>query len=267
MSLVSLPTSIRVSAAKRVASQRSLHTTSSARASVLFALGALSNSRETAHFNKISGLPRYEHSPPLKIIKTSEVDAHPLPTPSRPAISSNAWLSTRSASVLQAWDEKALKIGRIVLSDQARQVNRMRHAMEGAKRRQAKSDAMLKRERLLWRSERSRLQKDMRSAVFWILASIGTATCLAAWRFFPGASSRTDTTDMGRKIAARAATAMPLPAAVVTSDPATKSSAMPSSAVAPKDRPAPMAAAVTKSKPQPPAYSWMKGLLWKQTSS
>lgn len=43
-------------------------------ASLLFALSALSNSRETQHFNKATKLSRVEHSPALKLIQTSEVD-------------------------------------------------------------------------------------------------------------------------------------------------------------------------------------------------
>ena len=52
-------------------------------ASILFALSALSNSRETQHFNKATRLSRVEHSPALKLIKTSEVDPYPLPEQAR----------------------------------------------------------------------------------------------------------------------------------------------------------------------------------------
>ena len=271
MSLTTLPASIRIATAKSVVGQRALHTTSSARASILFALGALSNSRETAHFNRVSGLPRYEHSPPLKIIKTSEVDAHPLPTPTRPALTVDAWSSAKSTSALQIWDDRALKIGRVFLSEQARQSQRMRHAMAKAKRRQAKSDAQLKRERSLWHSERVRLERDIRSAVLWILGAIGTATALAAWRFWPETGSRSSSGDMGRKIAARAASAMPLPAAVVA-DPVIISPAMSSPAIVQNGGPiaSPASASATPTptrKPETSAPSWIKGLFWKQPSS
>ena len=264
MSLASLPASLRTAAAKTAVCQRPFHTSSSAKASVLFALGALSNSRETAHFNKISGLPRYEHSPPLKIIKTSEVDAHPLPTPTRPAPPSSPWRLERSSTALQIWDEKALKIGRVFLSNQARQSNRLRHAMARMKRKQAVQDALVKRERLSWQQERSRLQNDLRAAVIWILASIGVATALAAWRFFPGVAEPRTPADLGRKIAARASTAMPLPAAV-TSEKTTTLPASPPVAAASGGTELVHAISVSTSKDT--KSSWLKGLFWKQQSS
>lgn len=57
--------------------------------SPLFALQALSNSRETQHFNKASGLSRVEHSPNLELLRASEVDpfkrkAVPPAVPNRP---------------------------------------------------------------------------------------------------------------------------------------------------------------------------------------
>ena len=160
---------------------RSLHTSATSRASILFALGALSNSRETQHFNKLTRLPRIEHSPPLKLIKTSEVDPFPLPTPSKPAPRSNAWHVGSPGSALRVWDDKALKIGRVVLADQARQTHRLQRALARAKRRQIKQDALIKKDKLAWQQERQKLQKDMRAAGTWILLSIGTATALATW--------------------------------------------------------------------------------------
>lgn len=74
MSLTRLPAELR----RRAACQ---HTCALAplqqqrrQASILFALSALSNSRETQHFNKATKLSRVEHSPALKLIQTSEVD-------------------------------------------------------------------------------------------------------------------------------------------------------------------------------------------------
>lgn len=262
MSLIRLPVSLRTAAAKSAASQRTLHTTSSSRAGVLFALGALSNSRETAHFNKLSGLPRYEHSPPLKLVKTGEVDVYPCPTPSAPAPPSTAWASSRPGSASWVWDDKALRIGRVFLSNQARQSQRLRHAMALVKRRQAMQDALLKKERLLWQHERSRLKRDMRSAVLWILASIGTATALAAWRFFPEASARTGSADMGRKLAARAATAMPLPAAVV-SEPTAVPLALSATMTTEKGATNPELTPIADKSHR----SWFNGAFWKQSAA
>ena len=196
---------------------RSLHTSSPTRASILFALGALSNSRETQHFNKLTRLSRVEHSPPLKLIKTSEVDPFPLPTPSRSTPPPHARAPGGVQSALRVWDKKALQIGRVFLADQARHTHRLRSALNQVKRRQAKQDALMRRDKLSWQQERLKLQKDMRAAGIWILASIGVATALATWRFFPELGMRAESGDMGRKIAARAAAAMPLPAAVSAS--------------------------------------------------
>lgn len=241
--------------------QRTFHTTSAARASILFALGALSNSRETAHFNKISRLSRIEHSPPLKLIKTSEIDPHPLPIPPKASPPSSAWTSTRSTAALKVWDNQALNIGRVLLSNQARQSRKLRHAFTRIKRRQAMQDALVKQERLLWQQERSRLQRDMRAAGYWILALVATATVLATWRFFPDTSTRPKSVDVGRKIAARAASAMPLPAATV-SEPMATTHVMPSLTPPPAD------GKVTRTTRDPPAdvakSSWWKGLFWKQ---
>lgn len=69
MSLVRAPSSLR----RRVASSLTRHQ-QRRHNSPFFALGKLSNARETQHFNRASKLSRVEHSPPLKLIQTSEVD-------------------------------------------------------------------------------------------------------------------------------------------------------------------------------------------------
>src|ERR1700743_2673466 len=120
MSFTRLPSVFRRCAVRKSAStwaKRGLHTTSAPRASVLFALGALSNSRETQHFNKLSRLSRVEHSPPLKLIKTSEVDPSPLPTPPKVTL---VHKRHDKASPLRLWNDKALQIGRAFLADEER---------------------------------------------------------------------------------------------------------------------------------------------------
>lgn len=57
----------------QIASLRTFSTTSTNRASPLFALSALSNRNETAHFAQISRLNRVNHSPALELIQESEV--------------------------------------------------------------------------------------------------------------------------------------------------------------------------------------------------
>ena len=269
MSFTSLPSALRVRAAGSTFSavyQRSFHTATPCRASILFALGALSNSRETQHFNKLTRLPRVEHSPPLKLIKTSEVDPFPLPTPPKPAPRSDAWLIRSPKTALRVWDNRALQIGRVFLTEQARQTHRLRQALGRAKRRQARLDAMTKRDKLAWHQERLKLQREMRAAGTWILLLVGTATALATWRFWPETDHRTDSGALGRKIAARAAAAMPLPAAVSSE-----------SIVAIASPPVPLVVPVENEKtasvqpnasvetiPATTGSSWWKSLFWKQ---
>lgn len=178
---------------------------------MLFALGALSNSRETQHFNKLSHLSRVEHSPPLKLIKTSEIDPFPLPTPAKPYPAVQNVSRTRSAAKI--WDDKALKAGRAILADNARQVARLNRALERSKRSQSKADKAMQRSLADWAKERQRMHAEIRQAGVWILAAVGTATGLAMWRFWPQNEMGRDSGELGRKIAARARSSIPLPAA------------------------------------------------------
>ncbi|KAH9842149.1 hypothetical protein Tdes44962_MAKER07658 [Teratosphaeria destructans] len=181
---------------------RAFSTTPQPRASILFALNALSNSRETQHFNKISHLNRIEHSPPLKLIKTGEIDPHPLPTPP-PKPATPLRRPTHSAS--RIWDVRALQVGRVILADHARQTSRLQKALERARRGEARRDALMAEDRATWQQEATRLRGEMRVAGAVILISIGTATALATWRFWPqGGRGVADSGETGREIAARA---------------------------------------------------------------
>ena len=272
MSFALLPSAMRAPAAASLRSagcpRRNFHL-SSARASILFALSSLSNSRETQHFNKLSNLSRVEHSPPLKLIKTSEVDTYPCPTPSTPTPPSAAWQtrsSTRSSAITtRIWDNKALSVGRVLLADQARQTHRLHRALERAQRKEAKRDALMRRDKVAWQAERQKLRNEMRAAGMWILLSIGTATALATWRFWPQTEYGPDSADLGRKIAARASAAMPLPPAV------SREPTMPAPLVIATEasQPAMDKVAVLIQRPlvalQPESVnSWWKNLFWKQ---
>lgn len=211
-SIAALPSALPTPAVRCL--RRSFHTSSSARASIFYALSALSNSRETQHLNKLTRLPRMEHSPPLKLIKTSEVDAFPCPTPPNPVPRPLVRHVGGSRSALRVWDRRALQVGRVFLANQARQTHRLMRSLARAKRREAKQDALRRRDRLAWREERRKMRNEMKAAGMWILLSIGTATALATWRFWPQTETATDSAELGRKIAARAAAAIPLPAAI-----------------------------------------------------
>jgi hypothetical protein len=225
---------------------------------VLFALSALSNSRETQHFNKLTRLPRIEHSPPLKLIKTGEVDPFPLPTPPKPAVSSG-W-PVRIRSPAKIWDEKALRVGRVFLTDQARRTHRLQRSLARAKRREVKKNALVVRERRAWHEERKKLRDDMRAAGAWILVSIGTATALAMWRFWPSRDAPTDSGQLGRKLAARAASAMPLPA-VASQEPV---AAIPPAAATNAAGETSQSVAMADKLVNQVQSSWWRGLFWKQ---
>ena len=267
MSLAGLPSALRLPVGSNILAagrQRSLHTSPQSRASILFALGALSNSRETQHFNKLTRLSRVEHSPPLKLIKSSEVDPFPLPTPSKPAPKSNAWQTGSPRTALRVWDEKALQIGRVFLTEQARRTHRLQRALDRAKRREIQQNALMRRNALAWHQERRKLQKDMRAAGAWILLSIGTATVLATWRFWPDTEARTDNGELGRKIAAKAAAAMPLPAAVSASSEPFVAPPVSAPPFVPLLKEAPGAAQPAPALPADSNRSWWRSLFWKQ---
>ena len=272
MSLTSLPSSLRASTAWRLLGARSFSSTSSQRASVLFALGALSNSRETQHFNKLSNLSRIEHSPPLKLIKQSEVDPFPLPSPPpRPAFPVIRKLARSTA----AWDDKALKVGREVLTSHARQYNRLQRALERATRREARKEQQSQKERAQWQAQALKMRQEMRSAGVAILLSIGAATALATWRFWPQHGAATvDSGEMGRRLAERAQRHFSLtPAPAVSAARreaavAAPASALPDAATSALPAAPEPALALPASTPvstaQPPQKSWWKGLFWKQ---
>lgn len=244
--------------ASRILSRRSFSTTSPSRASVLFALSSLSNSRETQHFNKLSHLSRVEHSPPLKLIQTSEVDAFPLPSPPpRPAAPLFRIVGgTRSAR--RVWDEKALQVGRVVLASQDRTIRRLQGRLEWSQRREARQLALAARESVAWQREARRLRSELRTAGVWILLSIGTATALATWRFWPQ-QQVADSAAIGRKIAEKAKRALPLPAAMsrdVASAPVVSAAAIDPALIAPPP--------ATVTLPTGPQRSWWKGLFWRQ---
>ncbi|KXT14576.1 hypothetical protein AC579_9119 [Pseudocercospora musae] len=251
--------------ALRPALKRSFHSTSPSQASVLFALGALSNSRETQHFNKISRLDRVEHSPSLKLIQTSEIDQFPCPTPDKPLPQIAPWRSINAhvdaaghSHNSKIWDNKALAAGRAVLADVARERSRMRRVLERTRRREERQHMVMKKELDSISEERRRMRNEMRAAGAWIVASVAVATGLSMYVFWPPREKVKDSADMGRKIAERAKAALPLPAAV--SEPvATVAAAVVTG------EPTVAATTVVKEEVKTPAKSWSwKSLFWKQ---
>lgn len=175
---------------------RNFSTSGGARASILFQLAALSNARETQHFNKKSKLDRYEHSPNLKLIKTSEIDPYPVPTSNVEKLLQNGTTPSSSSTakpafkkshdvVVPAWDSKALAAGRAILADSARQRSQVARVVRRLRRRESRATRILQEQLEALAKERQRMREEMRSAGFLILLSGATATGFAAWTFWP----------------------------------------------------------------------------------
>ncbi|KAK4553312.1 hypothetical protein LTR86_009612 [Recurvomyces mirabilis] len=257
---------------------RTFTTTPPREASVLFALHALSNSRETQHFNKISHLNRIEHSPNLKLIKTSEVDPYPLPTPPppRPAVPQSLLGSrhgTPANSAARVWNDRALRVGRVILADQARRTHRLHRSLRRAKHRSSLTQIATELERDIWRQEAQRHRREMRSAGLLILASVGVATGLATWRFWPGEASRVDSGELGRRIAAKAQRSLePLGGITkagagvggVSSQVGARSIVTASPAAAVEHGLASVQPTTVVPEANVQSKSWWKGLFWKQ---
>lgn len=202
---------------------RSFSTGGGARASILFQLAALSNARETQHFNKRSKLDRYEHSPNLKLIKTSEIDPYPVPTSNGEKLLQNGTTPPVSSStakqpafkkshdvVVPAWDSKALAAGRAILADSARQRSQVARLIRRLRRRESRGTRILQEQLEALAKERQRMREEMRSAGFLILLSVATATGFAAWTFWPNkpvvdsAAAADADADAGRRIVGQA---------------------------------------------------------------
>lgn len=189
---------------------RNFSTSGGARASILFQLAALSNARETQHFNKRSKLDRYEHSPNLKLIKTSEIDPYPVPTSNGekllqngttpPPVSSAKPAFKKSHNVLVAWDSKALAAGRAILADSARQRSQVARVIRRLRRRESRGTRILQEQLDALAKERQRMREEMKSAGFLILLSGATATGFAAWTFWPTRPGVVDGAAAGRRI-------------------------------------------------------------------
>lgn len=244
---------------------RAFSTTPSPHASPLFALHALSNSRETQHLNKLSRLDRTEHSPNLKLIKSSEVDIF---HPSK---------GTRNASTSVAGFG-----GGDVEVELTRKLEEMNSVME---------------------EMRSKI-KELRNAVGVVLVAVGVAGGLVMGGLWQDSTAmgmgvgKKEDGEFGRKIAEKARVAMPLPAsssrstgtqtpsqtnspiAAVPGAEADRRMAVVTPSVAPTSRPAPAATtpspfsrprtiSVRDSPPPPPQQQpasspWWQNLFWKQ---
>lgn len=81
------------------------------------------------------------------------------------------------------------------------------------RRREARRDGVMRREREGFEEERRRMGVEMRAAGAWIVVSVATATGLAMYVFWPPREKTVrDGAELGRKLAERARDAIPLAA-------------------------------------------------------
>lgn len=266
---------------------RAFSLSSTSKASVLFALGALSNSRETQHFNKLSRLERFEHSPNLKLIKTSEIDPFPVPIERLLQNAPTSSLTQQVAIVRSAfrrrqevgtiWDRKALQAGRAILAQTATERGRLARTVARLRQREGRQNTAIREQLAALEQERKKMSEEMRSAGFLILLSIGVATGIGMWTFWPVKEGARDSAEMGRRIAEKARRSIPLPAvstpgaAVPTTSVSTSEAvvaagagAVPASAVVTGEPT--VAPAVVLEESVKPAAGWTwRSLLWKRS--
>ncbi|KJX94319.1 hypothetical protein TI39_contig4202g00005 [Zymoseptoria brevis] len=199
-------------------STRSFSTTLRAPASLLFALGQLSNTRETQHFAKRSKLDHVEHSPPLQLIRSSEVD------PFAPAkkVKATKAAGTRAASIKQEFERNMAQ------SDgaHAAPLTGLRMNLDTSPSHARLASAMQELTARLERSGRdiqdlekglATVQKELGSLVktfgIFMFLLVGGVTGVAMWNFWPQEKSGRTGAELGKKVAERTRAAMPLPAA------------------------------------------------------
>lgn len=159
---------------------RRISTTASLRGSPLFALGALSNARETQHLAKESRLSRVEHSPNLQLIQSSEVAPFARAKPASPPSPAPYLFKQKqqpipeSVSVpKQALTDDSMKeadlmsVGRAILADKDQQLAQLRDALEAEKSRSLQRETNYALARTKSRDRIARLQGDFASQRLW----------------------------------------------------------------------------------------------------
>lgn len=171
---------------------RGFTSTIPARGSPLFALAALSNSRESQHFRKITRLSQIEHSTPLQFIRSSE-GLDPAVTPigaKSPRGLANGRASKRRSHAtapriaLTTIDANALSIGRTLIANHAQRVQRLQRLLK-------QMDVVRAKESAAWTARSGKLERENRTAIGFMLTAIGVATTLALWRFGEARKPRT----------------------------------------------------------------------------
>lgn len=241
---------------------RPFHTSSSSRASILFALAQLSNARETQHLGRISKLSRIEHSPSLKLIQTSEVHPYPLPSPPPAPVVRPAKAVLKDAR--RVWNTKALAVGREVLYRNAERVSSLEGRLRQAQRSAEAKGRAYTRQQSRQEAEIRKLKSDLRVAGTWVLLTIGVCTALATWRSWPGTQpSRlnfTDSASRRRELEGNSGSLALTPAAAVLSIPSPTAALAQTEVVFEK-----AATSLVLPASQNRVDGWLDGWFWKKS--
>ncbi|KAI9716848.1 MAG: hypothetical protein M1828_007509 [Chrysothrix sp. TS-e1954] len=179
--------SLRLYARAGTRGPKRLFSTSSSReaTSPLFALGALSNSRESRWLSKASGISPVEYSPQLQLIRSSEID----PTKHNPRVlapsrqgAPRQQLPARRHGATAALDVRAIRVGYAVLDSHRKAAERFRRSVRVMRTKHERQiDA--------WQRLNGKLVRENRIASFWVLVSVGVATIAALWKAKPPSRS------------------------------------------------------------------------------
>ncbi|EGP85910.1 unnamed protein product [Zymoseptoria tritici ST99CH_3D1] len=203
-------------------STRSFSTTRRAPASLLFALGQLSNTRETQHFAKRSKLDHVEHSPPLQLIRSSEVDPFAPPKKVRATKAKDATAGTRAASIKEEFERNMAQSdgsGVAPLTGVRMNVDTSPCDAQLASVTQELTARLERSGRDIQDLEKglAAVQKELGSLVktlgIFMFLLVGGVTGVAMWNFWPQEKSGRTGEELGKKVAQRTRAARPLPAA------------------------------------------------------
>jgi hypothetical protein len=245
----------------KIKANRGLHSTPRSQASILFALQALSNSRETQHLNNISRLNRVEHSPSLKLIETSEVDPYaPAPQIVSKRIEASGELraveTRRREGTATFPPGRALALGQSLLHSHAQAIRRSEAALCRARQRLLRRSQISLEREAAWALERDSYKAELRSAGALIVVAVGIATAAITWRLGVEKAGARASSNAGAQPSISTLDAAP----IVQSIPPISSSI----AIATMSQPTTQVPAVKSEAERGTAVKTWRGLLWKR---
>jgi hypothetical protein len=177
-------------------------------------LNQLSNTRETQHFAKKSKLNHVEHSTPLQLIRSSEVD--PFVPPKKSAVKADEKVKTTAQDVKKEFERNMAKdisppvCTGINADAPSAQLTTTTQDMTARLDRTSRDIRDLEK-------EFSALQKEVGTLVktvgVLICLLVGGATGVSLYYFWPQEKHTRTGGDIGKRLAERTRAAMPLPAA------------------------------------------------------